>query len=39
MPNRSKQPDCKPIDLLGKNGAGDGFRTNNFNLGKVALYP
>ncbi len=25
--------------LAKKNGAGDGIRTHDFNLGKVALYP
>ncbi len=29
----------KAFVFWGKNGAGDGIRTHDFNLGKVALYP
>ena len=33
-------PSClQPLDFVVKNGAGDGIRTHDFNLGKVALYP
>ena len=30
---------AKPLILLGKNGAGEGIRTLDPNLGKVVLYP
>ncbi len=32
-------PLAKVVEKQKKTGAGDGIRTHDFNLGKVALYP